>query len=87
MFSIKEFFYSIFLVPIDYKGQELCESILHYGLLTGFLISLFLGIFLNNLFFTLIGCCITLFLLFFIIIFPWKFYRLNKLEFMKHKIE
>ena len=69
--------------PIDFDGQKLATQILYALFIGGFTISYFLGIFLNDLKFTLFGGIATLIITFFIVVPPWPMYRRKNMKFSK----
>lgn len=73
--------------PIDFHGQELVNKLTYTLYFIGFLISLILGILLNDLTYTLFGGIITAILVLIIVVPPWKFYRKNTKEYQKKKKE
>lgn len=67
--------------PLDYVGQEKARRYMLYIFVVGYIISLFLGFFLSDLFYTLVFGVATFLLVFIVTIPSWPFYRKNPLGF------
>lgn len=77
---------SLFNIPeLDIKGQKLCENIMFYGIVLGYCISLGLGFYLKNLYYTLVFAVLTVILVGILTIPPYKCYRKNPISFLKKK--
>lgn len=72
---------------IDYVGQEFAYKLMYLILISGFFLSLMVGILKNDLTFTLVLSVGTAVFCFLITVPSWPYFRKNPLKFKKVKIE
>ncbi|KAM0672566.1 hypothetical protein CWI42_030150 [Ordospora colligata] len=67
--------------PIDYVGQEMASKLMYIVFAVGYTLALVVGIFLNDLKYTILIGVLTVVIAIVVVVPPWKIYRRNPLKF------
>ncbi|KAH9411820.1 hypothetical protein HK407_03g05700 [Ordospora pajunii] len=67
--------------PIDHVGQEMASKLMYFIFAAGYALALVVGIFLNDLKYTILIGVLTVVAAIGVVVPPWRIYRKNPLKF------